>query len=136
VPAPPLPPELDAFLAEPNPAVVATLRHDGSPHTVPTWYDWEDGRVLLNMEDSRLRLRFIRRDPRVALTVLAADNWYDHVSLIGRVVSLEEDEGLRDIDRLARRYTGRDYSKRDRPRYSAWVEVERWHAWTGGVQWA
>ncbi len=42
----PLPPELDAFLALPNPAVVGTVRPDGSPHTVPTWYEWEDGRVL------------------------------------------------------------------------------------------
>jgi len=67
VPPVPLPPELDEFLSRPNPAVIATLRPDGSPHTVPTWYDWEDGRVLLNMDESRLRLRFLRRDPRAAL---------------------------------------------------------------------
>ena len=57
VPPVPVPPEVEAFLARPNPAVVATLRPDGSPHTVPTWYDWEDGRALLNMDESRLRLR-------------------------------------------------------------------------------
>jgi hypothetical protein len=27
------PPELVAFLAEPNPSVIATVRPDGSPHT-------------------------------------------------------------------------------------------------------
>ena len=52
-------PEVDAFLRRPNPAVIATLRPDGSPHTVATWYDWEDGRALVNMEVTRLRLRFI-----------------------------------------------------------------------------
>ena len=133
MPAPPVPPEVEAFLAEPNPAVVATLRPDGSPHTAATWYDWENGRLLLNMDDSRLRLRFMRRDPRVAVTVLGqGDDWYKHVSLIGRVVSLEPDVDLADIDRLARRYTGASYPTRDRPRHTAWVEPERWHAWNLG----
>ena len=45
MPSVPVPPEVDAFLARANPAVVATLRADGSPHTVPTWYDWDAGRV-------------------------------------------------------------------------------------------
>src|SRR5262249_55845755 len=62
----PLPAELSEFLALPNPAVIATLRADGSPHTAPTWYDWEDGRVLLNMDASRVRLGHLRRDPRAA----------------------------------------------------------------------
>ena len=54
---------------------VATLRPDGSPHTVVTWYDWADGRVLLNMAASRLRLRFMRRDPRAALTAFPPGDW-------------------------------------------------------------
>ena len=81
------------------------------------------------MEDTRLRLGYLRRDPRVSLTVLEDGNWYHHVSLVGRVVSLEPDPDLRDIDRLALRYTGKPYRKRDRPRFSAWLEPERWHAW-------
>ena len=44
---------------------------DGTPHTAATWYDWEDGRFLLNMDDGRRRLDFMRRDPRVSLTILA-----------------------------------------------------------------
>jgi PPOX class probable F420-dependent enzyme len=132
MPEPPLPADLDAFLARPNAAVVATLRPDGSPHTAATWYDWEDGRVLLNMEESRLRLKFLRRDPRVSLTVLDEKDWYKHVTLMGRVVSLEDDPDLVDIDRLSQRYRGAPYRIRDRKRVSAWVEVERWYAWNVG----
>jgi PPOX class probable F420-dependent enzyme len=131
----PVPPEVDELLSRPNPAVVATLRPDGSPHTAATWYDWEDGRVLLNMAETRLRLRFLRRDPRAALTVLDEGSWYRHVSLIGRVVSIEDDVDLADIDRLARRYTGRDYRRRDQKRVSAWFEPDRWHGWAGGDAW-
>jgi PPOX class probable F420-dependent enzyme len=130
VPPVPLPPELDEFLRLPNPAVVATIRPDGSPHTVATWYDWDGARVLLNMDESRLRLRFMRRDQRVALTALGRDSWYSHVSLLGRIVAIEDDPELRDIDRLARRYTGRPFRTRDARRVSAWLEPERWHAWS------
>lgn len=131
----PVPPEVDEFLSRPNPAVVATVRRDGSPHTAATWYDWEDGRVLLNMAETRLRLGLLRSDPRAALTVLDEGSWYRHVSLLGRVVSIEDDVDLADIDRLARRYTGRDYRSRDQKRVSAWLEPDRWHGWAGGDAW-
>ena len=87
--------------------------------------------MLLNMDVSRLRLQFMRRDPRVALTVLDQDSWYSHVSLIGRVVSIEDDPDLADIDRLAVRYTGQPFRRRDNRRVSAWLEPDRWHGWAG-----
>jgi PPOX class probable F420-dependent enzyme len=135
MPPVPVPPDVDEFLSQPNPAIVATLRPDGCPHTAAAWYDWESGRVLLNMDESRLRLRYLRRDPRAALTVLDGENWYRHVSLIGRVLSIEDDTDLVDIDRLARRYTGNEYRRRDRKRVSAWLEPDRWHGWSGGEAW-
>jgi PPOX class probable F420-dependent enzyme len=132
----PLPPEVDGFLRRPNPAVLASVRPDGSPHTVATWYLWEGHRVLLNMDESRLRLRFMRRDPRVALTALGEGDWYRHASLLGRVAEIVEDEGLRDIDRLAQHYTGKPFSNRKSRRFSAWVEPGSWHAWEGAKPWA
>jgi PPOX class probable F420-dependent enzyme len=130
MPAAPVPSEVEEFLRRRNPAVIGTLRPDGSPHTVPTWYDWEDGLVLLNMDESRLRLGFIRRDPRVSLTVLDAESWYRHVSLLGRVVRIEDDTDLADIDRLSLRYTRKPFGTRDSKRVSAWMQPERWHRWS------
>jgi len=129
VPRVPVPPEVDEFLSRPNPAVVATIRPDGTPHSAATWYDWEDGRVLLNMDESRLRLGYLRENPAVSLTVLDDGDWYRQVSLMGRVVSIEADEGLRDIDRLSQRYVGQPYRNRESPRFTAWMEPERWYAW-------
>jgi PPOX class probable F420-dependent enzyme len=129
MPKPPLPDELQALLREPNPAVMASLKPDGSPLSVATWYLWEDdGRVLINLDHSRARLEHLRADPRVSLTVLDG-NWYRHVSLQGRVVAIEPDEGLRDIDRLSNQYRGEAYGNRDSARFSAWIEIDRWHAW-------
>ncbi|MFJ4468289.1 PPOX class F420-dependent oxidoreductase [Streptomyces sp. NPDC089424] len=126
---PPLPPEAEALLARANPCVMATLRSDGTPVSTPTWYLWEDGRVLINLDEGRVRLKHLRRDPRVTLTVLDADDWYTHVTLVGRVTEMHEDEGLADIDRLSRHYNGRAYPDRVRGRVSAWIAVERWHGW-------
>ncbi|MFD5447985.1 PPOX class F420-dependent oxidoreductase [Streptomyces sp. NPDC003470] len=127
---PPLPPEAVDLLRRPNPCVMATLRSDGSPVSTPTWYLWEDdGRVLISLDEGRVRLKHLRRDPRVTLTVLDGDDWYTHVTLIGRVTETRDDEGLADIDRLSTHYTGNSYPDRVRARVSAWIEVERWHGW-------
>lgn len=126
---PPLPEAAVTLLAKANPAVITTLRPDGQPVSTATWYLWDDGRVLVNMDEGRKRLEHVRNDPRVTLTVLDEGNWYTHLSLIGRVGELRDDERLADIDRLAQRYLGRQYPQRDRRRVSAWIEIERWHGW-------
>ena len=125
----PLPDDVRALLEKANPAVVATVRSDGAPVTVATWYLLEGDRVLLNMDHSRVRLEHLRRDPRVSLTVLDEAGWYTHVSLVGRIAEMYDDDGLADIDRLSTHYRGRPYPNRESPRVSAWLEVERWHGW-------
>ncbi|CAL9595263.1 hypothetical protein SUDANB58_05319 [Streptomyces sp. enrichment culture] len=126
---PPLPPEAVDLLRRANPCVMATLRSDGTPVSTPTWYLWEDGRVLINLDEGRVRLKHLRRDPRVTLTVLDKGDWYTHVTLIGRVAMLQNDDALADIDRISEHYTGKPYPDRVRARVSAWIEVERWHGW-------
>ncbi|MET8016643.1 PPOX class F420-dependent oxidoreductase [Streptomyces decoyicus] len=126
---PPLPDPAVAMLRKANPAVITTLRSDGQPVSTATWYLWDDGRVLVNMDEGRKRLEHLRNDPRVSLTVLDEGNWYTHLSLIGHVEEIRDDEELADIDRLAQQYLGKPYPQRDRRRVSAWIEIDRWHGW-------
>jgi PPOX class probable F420-dependent enzyme len=121
------------LLRQPNPAVIAVRRPDGHPMSVATWYLVEDdGTILLGLDAQRARLEHLRRDPRVSLTALAERDWYTHISVQGRVTSVADDEGLRDIDRLSQHYTGKPYRNRERPRVSVHLEIERWHGWSGG----
>jgi len=129
VPKPPLPDAVAEFLARPNYATISTLRADGQPVSVPTWYVYENGRILVNMDEGRKRLDHLRNDPRVSLSALDPEDWITHVSVQGRVVEIVDDEGFVDIDRIARHYTGKPYYVRDRKRVSAWIEIDRWHAW-------
>jgi len=121
-------------LAKPNPAVIGTVTPEGKPITVATWYLWEDGRALVNMDGERRRLEYVRANPQVSLTVLDADQWYRHITVHGRA-TLQDDPDLADIDRLSTHYLGQPYGQRDRGRVSAWIEVESWHAWSGGRPW-
>ena len=89
MPTSPLPDELRDFLAKPNPSVIATLRPDGQPVTVATWYVLDGDRILVNMDAGRKRVEHLRQDPRVSLTVMDNDSWYRHVSIIGRVAELD-----------------------------------------------
>ena len=125
----PLTDEVKAVLQKANPAVMASLKPDGSPLSVATWYLLEDdGRILINMDDRRARLAHVKQDPRVSLTVLG-ESWYTHVSLQGRIVEFAPDTDLEDIDRLSIHYGGDPYAVRDFPRTSAWIEIDRWHGW-------
>jgi PPOX class probable F420-dependent enzyme len=135
MPKPPFPQVIVDFLAQPNPSAIASLQPDGSPHTAATWYLWDDGRVLVNMDATRKRLEHLRADPRVSLTVLGKDNWYQQVTLSGRVAEIADDADLEGIDRLSVHYTGNPYARRDQQRVNAWIEVLSWYGWSSGAPW-
>ncbi|MGH3022078.1 MAG: TIGR03618 family F420-dependent PPOX class oxidoreductase [Gaiellaceae bacterium] len=129
MPAAPLPPELVRFLRRPRHAVVGTVRTDGSPVTTPCWYELlADGRIMLSMDETSHRLRHLRAEPRLALTVLA-DNWYSHVSLLARAVEFRRDEDRAGIDALARRYAGGPYDDQSYRGVTVVAEIERWHTY-------
>jgi PPOX class probable F420-dependent enzyme len=117
------------MLAKANPAVICTVRSDGQPVSAATWYLLRGDRILVNMDEGRKRLEHVKKDPRVSLTVLDSDDWYTHVTVIGRVTEMYDDEGLADIDALSRHCTGEPYAQRDRRRVSALIEIDRVHGW-------
>jgi hypothetical protein len=78
------------------------------------------------MDEGSHRLRHLRGDPRLALSVLG-DDWYSHVSILGRAVDLRRDADLADIDSLSQRYLGEPYEDRDYRGVTILAEIERWH---------
>jgi PPOX class probable F420-dependent enzyme len=129
MPKPPLPAPVVALLNRPNPAVIATLRPDGQPVTVATWYLLDGDEIVVNMAATRKRLDHLRTDPRVALTILDAQSWYSHVSIVGRVTALHDDPSFAGIDRQSLQYKGHPYSNRHDPRVDARIAIDTWHAW-------
>ena len=89
-------------------AHVATLMEDGSPQVSPVWIDIEDGLVLFNTAEGRLKPRNLRRDPRVAVSLTNPDNPYENVLIRGRVTEMTHEGADEHIDALAKRYMGVD----------------------------
>lgn len=96
------------FLQEPNYAVVAALRDDGSPHQTVIWIDWDGEHVLLNLNQERAKLRYLRADPRVSLLVIHRENPYQWLGIDAEVVEITTDSAYEHIVRQAGVYLGRD----------------------------
>jgi PPOX class probable F420-dependent enzyme len=41
----------------------------GKPHVSSVWYIWKDGRFWINTSEDRLKVRALRRNPRVSLII-------------------------------------------------------------------
>jgi PPOX class probable F420-dependent enzyme len=96
------------FLENPYPGVVTTIRPDGSPHSTVVWVDVDDEGVSFNTETGRAKPRYMEQDPRVSLLVLDPENFYRWVGVSGRAEQ-STGEGANDqINRLAKKYLGKD----------------------------
>jgi PPOX class probable F420-dependent enzyme len=105
-----------AIIDKPNLAFVATVMSDGSPQVTPVWIEREDETITFNTATGRVKERNMRRDPRIALTIVDRDDDYARVVVRGRVVRMiEGEEADRQIDRLSKKYTGNDEYQGHRP---------------------
>jgi PPOX class probable F420-dependent enzyme len=96
-----------AFLESPFVGVVTDLRPDGSPHSTIVWVDVDDQGVSFNTAWPRAKPRYLSADPRVSLTVVDPGDPYRWIAISGTAELV--DEGANDqIDRLAKKYVGRD----------------------------
>jgi pyridoxine/pyridoxamine 5'-phosphate oxidase len=90
------------------------------------WAIVEDGRVGFFTQATSRKARNLAGDPRVALSVVDAENPYRNAQLRGRVVEVVEGEpALEVIDRISQRYIGQPFPMRSGNVY--WIEPETAH---------
>jgi len=87
---------------------LATVMPDGSPQVTPVWVDFDGRHILVNTAEGRQKPRNIRRDPRVAIDVTRQGSEYAFAQVRGRVVEITSEGAEEHIDRLAKKYLGRD----------------------------
>ena len=92
---------LDLF-QKPAFANLATLNADGSPQVTPVWIDYDGSNILVNTARGRVKDRNLRREPRVAISLLDPDNPYRYLGVQGRVVSMTEQGADAHIDKMRR----------------------------------
>ena len=101
-------PEAQALLSAPNHAVLSTQNGDGSILSTVVWIAYEDGELFVNSALGRRWPTNLDRDPHATVVVMSAENPYSFLEVRGTVTSSVE-RGVDDINRLSRKYIGRDY---------------------------
>jgi len=89
-------------------AMLGTIMPNGRPQVTPVWVDAENGRILVNTATGRQKHRNVQRDPRVSVTLIDPDNPYRYVEVRGRVAEMTEKGADTHIDKMAKKYLGKD----------------------------
>lgn len=92
-------------------ATVVTLDADGSPHISAAWIGVEQGEVVIGTLNDQRKLRNLRRDPRIALSIQSdrVNEWglREYLVLHG-TARITEGGAPELLQRLARTYLGPD----------------------------
>ncbi len=89
-------------------ATLVTLNADGSPQATPVWCDHDGTHVVVNSAKGRRKDKNMRRDPRVALSLIDPDNPYRYLECRGKVEEITEKGASDHIDKMAKKYLNRD----------------------------
>jgi PPOX class probable F420-dependent enzyme len=92
-------------------ATIATIDEDGSAHLSSAWIGLEDGEIVIGTLNDQRKLRNIRRDPRVALTIHSdrINAWGLREHLVIRGTARVTEGGAPELlQRLAHTYIGPD----------------------------
>lgn len=113
----PIPQPMDAqtqeLLRRPNYAHLATIRPDGSPKMDPIWVVVEDpSTVLMTTSLASPKTQNLLRDPRCALSIIDAENPYEHCQIEG-VATVEQDVAMAMKDEMSLKYTSAPFPMRD-----------------------
>lgn len=87
-------------------AHVATLGPGGEPQSTPVWFEWDGAHIRFSQTTRQQKQRNLRRDPRIALSIVDPHNPYRYLEVRGIAITFEEDHDRAFLDRMARKYLG------------------------------
>ncbi len=88
---------------------MVTLDSDGTPHVTLTWAGFDEDELVFATFPDQLKLRSLRRDPRVALSFQAKENTGQGLhpyAVISGLARVSEGGALELMDELAPAYMG------------------------------
>ncbi|MCV0367428.1 MAG: PPOX class F420-dependent oxidoreductase [Nitrosopumilus sp.] len=97
------------LFSQKNIVFIATVMKDGSPQVSPVWANYEDGYILVNTAEGRIKHKNVLRDPRVAVSVVSRDNPLDMTTIRGTVEDLIPDYEYKHADKLTQQYMEREH---------------------------
>lgn len=89
-------------------AMLATTMPDGSPQVTPVWFDYAGGHLRINSAKGRVKVRNMTERRSVAVAIVDPDNPYRYMQIRGHITKIEEAGADAHIDRLTKKYLGKD----------------------------
>ena len=89
-------------------AHLGTLMADGSPQVTPVWCDYDGTHIRINSAKGRVKDKNMRRNKKVALSIMDPDDPYRYLAVQGVIVEITEQGADAHIDSLAKKYLGKD----------------------------
>jgi PPOX class probable F420-dependent enzyme len=74
----------------------------------PVWVDFDGTHILVNTAKGRVKTKNLAREPRVALSISDPENPYRYLGVQGRVTEMTEQGADAHIDKMAKKYMGKD----------------------------
>ncbi len=96
-------------------AHIATIGPQGEPQNNPVWFDWDGTHLLFSQTKGRQKYHNLARDPRLAISIVDPENPYRYLEIRGRLVRVDDDPDLDFINRMAKKYMGKDKYPWHRP---------------------
>jgi PPOX class probable F420-dependent enzyme len=98
---------LQEYLGKPHICDLATVRPDGSPHVAPVWHHYDGENLIVLAEESAVKVRNIRNEPRVSASIATDARPYEYV-LINGTATLSYDNIREYVLTMANNYLGED----------------------------
>lgn len=91
--------EIDAFLAQPVIARIATVRPDGRPHVVPIWFYWDGSSIFMETPPTFVKAKNLHKNPNCAITIDITEGGlrFKGVVLEGKVELLTDRQSVLDM---------------------------------------
>ncbi|MEW1655586.1 PPOX class F420-dependent oxidoreductase [Streptomyces sp. NPDC093707] len=105
---------------------VATLRPDGSPHQSVVWVGRDGHDLFFVTGVDKVKVRNLRRDPRLSVTVNPPDKPYGYAVITG-TARFEGPGSRARMDELAVKYTGKTYAEHHPESYATLPELVTVH---------
>lgn len=120
------------FIAKNHRAVMATVRSDGMAQLSNVAQAYLDDHIEVSTREPSAKVRNLRRDPRVTMSILGDESWYQYVVVYGHVEIIDLPEAAPELRRVYETLAGPhtnwdeyDQAMRDEQRVVLKVSIDR-----------
>ncbi len=85
---------------------LAFVTPKGEPHVSPVWIDREGDTILINAAEFRAKIRFLKVNQKIMLSITEQEDPYSRVLIRGHVVVITKNGALAQNNRMSMKYLG------------------------------